>query len=418
MSREERSPPPTDTATATTATTTSSRTHDPAASSSHRRAPSPQPEASTSTGITRRRRRESEPGPQPQAEEEPMSKRVRRRSVGSSSEGDTEKNPTPPPTQKKKRTRTLTTPHQSAVLHALLAQSRFPTTAMREEVGRSIGLSARKVQIWFQNQRQKARRPRSQSDIPLTRPPQYGPFPSTSHPLPPSFPPHYGYPPGPAPPPPPPYFEPSSSSLLGPGMPGRSFPPPQQQSPFRYSRLQEPYAPPPPSPPPPSLSRRLDYSRTLPPLSFPGAGSSSSSPRPSSAPFRLFRGASPAQFRGASPGQFRGGSPAPLPTRSYHRSPSPERILPLPIQWGPGEGPPPPPAFGGTWARPSSGSGTVLSPVHARRYSYSLDEPPALPTPPPAPAPTPRRSGRYDPVRGTIIPSEPTPPPPEEQDRS
>ncbi|KAF8057476.1 hypothetical protein FPV67DRAFT_1430166 [Lyophyllum atratum] len=78
----------------------------------------------------------------------------------------------PPP--KKKRTRTLTTPHQSAVLHALLAQSRFPTTAMREEVGRSIGLSARKVQ----NQRQKARRPRSQSDTSRRRFPQYGPFPS------------------------------------------------------------------------------------------------------------------------------------------------------------------------------------------------------------------------------------------------
>ncbi|KAF6747518.1 hypothetical protein DFP72DRAFT_604536 [Ephemerocybe angulata] len=52
-------------------------------------------------------------------------------------------------TQKKKRTRTLTTPHQAAVLHALLAQSRFPTTAMREEVGRAIGLSARKVQVRF-----------------------------------------------------------------------------------------------------------------------------------------------------------------------------------------------------------------------------------------------------------------------------
>ncbi|KAI0824395.1 hypothetical protein BC628DRAFT_434198 [Trametes gibbosa] len=82
----------------------------------------------------------------------------------------------PPP--KKKRTRTLTTPHQAAVLHALLAQSRFPTTQMREEVGRSIGLSARKVQIWFQNQRQKARRPRGQAatSAPLTRPPQFGPF--------------------------------------------------------------------------------------------------------------------------------------------------------------------------------------------------------------------------------------------------
>ncbi|KAG6335016.1 hypothetical protein ID866_4074 [Astraeus odoratus] len=52
--------------------------------------------------------------------------------------------PEQPP--KKKRTRTLTTPQQSAVLHALLAKSRFPTTAMREEVGRQIGLSARKVQ--------------------------------------------------------------------------------------------------------------------------------------------------------------------------------------------------------------------------------------------------------------------------------
>ncbi|KAL7278293.1 hypothetical protein ACG7TL_008269 [Trametes sanguinea] len=78
----------------------------------------------------------------------------------------------PPP--KKKRTRTLTTPHQAAVLHALLAQSRFPTTQMREEVGRAIGLSARKVQ----NQRQKARRPRGQAatSAPLTRPPQFGPF--------------------------------------------------------------------------------------------------------------------------------------------------------------------------------------------------------------------------------------------------
>ncbi|KAF9484622.1 hypothetical protein BDN70DRAFT_108222 [Pholiota conissans] len=51
---------------------------------------------------------------------------------------------------------------------------------MREEVGRSIGLSARKVQIWFQNQRQKSRRPRSQSDTPSNRPPQYGPFPTVS----------------------------------------------------------------------------------------------------------------------------------------------------------------------------------------------------------------------------------------------
>lgn len=96
--------------------------------------------------------------------------------AGPSKPSETTINEPPPP--KKKRTRTLTTPHQSAVLHALLAQSRFPTTAMREEVGRSIGLSARKVQIWFQNQRQKARRPRGQSTTTVPRPPQYGPFPN------------------------------------------------------------------------------------------------------------------------------------------------------------------------------------------------------------------------------------------------
>ncbi|KAJ7111876.1 kinase-like domain-containing protein [Mycena epipterygia] len=62
---------------------------------------------------------------------------------------------------KKMRTDTLITPVQSAVLHALLAQSRFPTIAMREEVGRSIGMSARRVQIWFQKQR--ARRTEDQS---------------------------------------------------------------------------------------------------------------------------------------------------------------------------------------------------------------------------------------------------------------
>ncbi|KAJ7279326.1 hypothetical protein C8J57DRAFT_132520 [Mycena rebaudengoi] len=130
---------------------------------------------------------------------------------------------------KKKRTRTLTTPHQSAVLHALLAQSRFPTTAMREEVGRSIGLSARKVQIWFQNQRQKARRPGSQSDTSQSgAAQQYSSFqnatPYSALPegqitrveteeraVPHSY---SGYPPS--------QFVETPLQLLGPGMPGRS----------------------------------------------------------------------------------------------------------------------------------------------------------------------------------------------------
>ncbi|KAK2462173.1 hypothetical protein APHAL10511_005805 [Amanita phalloides] len=54
---------------------------------------------------------------------------------------------------------------------------------MREEVGRSIGLSARKVQIWFQNQRQKARRPGGQSEASCRGRPQYGAF-SSAPPVP------------------------------------------------------------------------------------------------------------------------------------------------------------------------------------------------------------------------------------------
>ncbi|KAJ3483074.1 hypothetical protein NLJ89_g12096 [Agrocybe chaxingu] len=165
--------------------------------------PSPPPLASSSRFLESSSTRRSSHliRPAEASPEEPMAKRMRRDSPAArgrpdnhsspssdsqddmaDSEMDVNKssNPEPQPPAappKKKRTRTLTTPHQSAVLHALLAQSRFPTTAMREEVGRSIGLSARKVQIWFQNQRQKARRPRSQGEPPSSRPPQYGPFP-------------------------------------------------------------------------------------------------------------------------------------------------------------------------------------------------------------------------------------------------
>ncbi|KIO32341.1 hypothetical protein M407DRAFT_18656 [Tulasnella calospora MUT 4182] len=64
---------------------------------------------------------------------------------------------------KKKRTRVLPTAHQSAELNKLLAETPFPSTARREELGRRIGLSARKVQVWFQNRRQKARREKEEA---------------------------------------------------------------------------------------------------------------------------------------------------------------------------------------------------------------------------------------------------------------
>lgn len=61
----------------------------------------------------------------------------------------------------KKRSRTLTTAHQTAVLNSLLATTRFPSTETREEIGQQIGMSSRRVQIWFQNRRQSQKRTRN-----------------------------------------------------------------------------------------------------------------------------------------------------------------------------------------------------------------------------------------------------------------
>lgn len=58
----------------------------------------------------------------------------------------------------RKRSRTITTAHQTAVLTALLNESRFPSTETRAQVGLDIGMSSRRVQIWFQNRRQSQKR--------------------------------------------------------------------------------------------------------------------------------------------------------------------------------------------------------------------------------------------------------------------
>lgn len=49
-------------------------------------------------------------------------------------------------------------PSKLTVMYGL--QTRFPSTETREEVGRQIGMSARRVQIWFQNRRQSQKRQR------------------------------------------------------------------------------------------------------------------------------------------------------------------------------------------------------------------------------------------------------------------
>ncbi|KAI0049097.1 hypothetical protein FA95DRAFT_947551 [Auriscalpium vulgare] len=354
-----------------------------------------------------------------------------------------------PPPAKKKRTRTLTTPHQSAVLHALLAQSRFPTTAMREEVGRSIGLSARKVQLIFsQNQRQKARRPRSQSVAPpLTRPPQYGAFsnmpvsaPATSnnpfgagYSAPPSS---YSYPGPPAqyaavqehPDPEAALRTPatgtsssSSGQLSGPGVPGASTP---YLPRFPYG-VQNPPQLPPPSAYPPSYGHQdpwashegssgssrpptepvpRDFSFNLPPLRLDetrGVGTYSSGGLPRLAPPRNYD-ISPRPFTADSP--FAHHPPLERPSPQSHRPARPLPRLrippPLPLQTSHRAGPsyPPPMQERAT----NSEVGRYLQPVEPVERIASSSQLPPVRTESPVESPQPARPTRFDPVRAAV----------------
>ncbi|KAF8829720.1 hypothetical protein HHX47_DHR2000242 [Lentinula edodes] len=320
---------------------------------------------------------------------ETMSRQSDRSSPSSDSQGgmaDTEegeqsrRSPQPSEPPKKKRTRTLTTPHQSAVLHDLLAQvslhivvkgvlingliqSRFPTTAMREEVGRAIGLSARKVQ----------------------------------HPA---------------------YASPIPSGLLGPGVPGHSGSrqPQESLSPVsaiagpstsHYMRLNSP------SPPrsynleqanlaasqaSTSTRRYRDPSRTLPPLIFPppylrntdaGIHSTRLPPANNPMPPPLHHTRSP-QFAFSPP-------PAPTNLERVHTAiPPPFALEPQP-----------------QWNDPIYTSMPRLGPT-SRSHRGSEREPSISPTRTrtiePLRAPSehnPSRDGRYDPVRSTVVPYNP-----------
>ncbi|KAJ7805727.1 hypothetical protein B0H13DRAFT_2487733 [Mycena leptocephala] len=335
-------------------------------------------------------------------------------------------------------------PFSSSVVHPLhlrsvtsSSPSLLPTTAMREEVGRSIGLSARKVQIWFQNQRQKARRPGSQSDTSQPGAPHYSSFPNapSSYPSTSEYSSHgerviphaySGYPPseqflGSVETPP---------QLLGPGMPGRSVQRGRPVlhlastlSPGEYSRE---------LPAPPFSSRSLpgprtldsentegtfpfhrthgnDPSRTLAPLLFNQPSRCQDLP---SSSFMLARSAPT-----TSSHPFLA-SPSPSPTfahnvpeqsQSYSSSalglPPPFTLQPQP-QWDSSSSHRP---HSSSWSR--SGS-------HSTRDSSSpptsfLKEPSPDDdgdTPRLGPAQPSRSSGRYDPVRAVFVPTSDAPP--------
>lgn len=58
----------------------------------------------------------------------------------------------------KRRSRQLLTPRQKDVLMQILARTRFPSTAVREAAAKELGLSNRKIQVFFQNKRQGLRK--------------------------------------------------------------------------------------------------------------------------------------------------------------------------------------------------------------------------------------------------------------------
>lgn len=77
--------------------------------------------------------------------------------------------------QTRRRSRTVMTPHQTRLLHKVLEETYFPTAAQRESLSRLLQVPQRTIQIWFQNQRQKAKHQQSQSSQHASR------HPSTAH---------------------------------------------------------------------------------------------------------------------------------------------------------------------------------------------------------------------------------------------
>lgn len=58
----------------------------------------------------------------------------------------------------RRRSRQLLTPEQTTVLLKILEHTMFPSTAVREAVARDLGITPRKVQVFFQNKRQSLRK--------------------------------------------------------------------------------------------------------------------------------------------------------------------------------------------------------------------------------------------------------------------
>ena len=57
----------------------------------------------------------------------------------------------------KKRSRMILSPFQTKVLARVFQKTAFPSSLVRNNLSKTIGIPSRNIQIWFQNQRQKIR---------------------------------------------------------------------------------------------------------------------------------------------------------------------------------------------------------------------------------------------------------------------
>ncbi|KAM0684305.1 hypothetical protein MDAP_000073 [Mitosporidium daphniae] len=61
------------------------------------------------------------------------------------------------PSRSRRRSRTVMTPSQTRILLAVLDETYFPTNEQREQLSKILQIPQRTIQVWFQNQRQKAK---------------------------------------------------------------------------------------------------------------------------------------------------------------------------------------------------------------------------------------------------------------------
>jgi len=70
------------------------------------------------------------------------------------------------PDQHNKKKRQRTSPDQLAILETIFQTDKMPSQQTRVQLADQLGMSSRRVQIWFQNKRAKVKRGHSKSEVP------------------------------------------------------------------------------------------------------------------------------------------------------------------------------------------------------------------------------------------------------------